>query len=237
MKQVALLAACLAFPEWALASRAAGVGHMEQQSHAAPAAEASHYRASSHRKRLVVTRNSTTGPGPTAKNVMTDLLEKFGGGQDGCIVQDSEYQGCQADCKCGWYEQCYPKFVHLQNDGKVPASRDLVHAPINIGVCGLAMPVLFFLSVLLFLLLITSVVAARMYLAKEAPDSQPQPIVTLGESKIRTSFDHLPGQTTVLTGSESLSKADTVPPPPLPASPEAEAAETKVEKKQQDESF
>eukprot|EP00441_Pelagodinium_beii_P040918 CAMPEP_0197628450 /NCGR_PEP_ID=MMETSP1338-20131121/6761_1 /TAXON_ID=43686 ORGANISM="Pelagodinium beii, Strain RCC1491" /NCGR_SAMPLE_ID=MMETSP1338 /ASSEMBLY_ACC=CAM_ASM_000754 /LENGTH=197 /DNA_ID=CAMNT_0043199431 /DNA_START=51 /DNA_END=644 /DNA_ORIENTATION=+ len=96
-----------------------------------------------------------------------ELFQMLAGGGDGCDKRDGEIMGCstaadRAGCTCGLFDQCYKKLV-TQGDGP----------KVDIGVCGLAMPWLVVTSAFLFIFLIASVVAARMYLSKDLPEASP----------------------------------------------------------------
>lgn len=67
-------------------------------------------------------------------------------------AEDAVTTRCRAGtCRCGFGQQCYPKFTMLPNR-------------IDQGVCQIAMPVLFLLSVLLFVVVLSIYVAARTLL-------------------------------------------------------------------------
>ncbi|CAJ1350789.1 unnamed protein product [Effrenium voratum] len=89
------------------------------------------------------------------------------GSDDGCMYENQEKMGCHAGCGCSWFEQCYPKFVIIRDQGATGSNVEKGRTKINVGVCGVAMPVLALASVMLFVVLIGSVVAARMLLAKD----------------------------------------------------------------------
>eukprot|EP00439_Symbiodinium_sp_Y106_P076548 s1796_g15.t1 len=120
-------------------------------------------------------------------------VTRMRGSTDGCLFEAGERMGCHAGCPCSWFEQCYPKFVYLPG----------VSAQINIGVCGLAMPVLALVSVILFFSLIGSVVAARMWLSKEVYDDRNTSFTSINETKGRLSLQTEPEAPNALSPTRS----------------------------------
>lgn len=95
----------------------------------------------------------------SVRRLIQSLVQNSGGSEtDKCWLLDGDRTGCKADCKCGILEQCYPKFISVVDTGN---SGHLVE---NIGICGTAMPLLVFLSTVLFVFSLACVILARMYL-------------------------------------------------------------------------
>mmetsp|Transcript_127323 Transcript_127323/g.271452 ORF Transcript_127323/g.271452 Transcript_127323/m.271452 type:complete len:231 (-) Transcript_127323:65-757(-) len=75
---------------------------------------------------------------------------------DGCALDGAMRVGCYADCECSWVEQCYPKSVIKMTGGEKER--------VNVGACGVAMPMLVVLSAMLFTAMLGCIVSARLYL-------------------------------------------------------------------------
>jgi len=65
--------------------------------------------------------------------------------------------GCRSSCKCGWGQQCYPKWWH-------PEDQHISQHPEDRGVCETSMTVLSLSSFVIFTLVLISVVSLRTYL-------------------------------------------------------------------------
>mmetsp|Transcript_52475 Transcript_52475/g.122031 ORF Transcript_52475/g.122031 Transcript_52475/m.122031 type:complete len:278 (-) Transcript_52475:94-927(-) len=108
----------------------------------------------------------SAGTTPLAETLKTDratvlkLIQESGElTENNCWILDGDRMGCEADCQCRWLEQCYPKFVSMMQ----PSPKQTQHPLANVGICGIAMPVLIFLSGVLFVTLLSCVVSVRMY--------------------------------------------------------------------------
>lgn len=92
----------------------------------------------------------------------------------GCLASSTgERLGCEVECRCGWSEQCYPKYILVGGEphqGRDPL--EWVKARVNVGVCGTAMPVLMFLSSTLFATLLGCVVAVRVFSVAPIDDDE-----------------------------------------------------------------
>mmetsp|Transcript_30571 Transcript_30571/g.59979 ORF Transcript_30571/g.59979 Transcript_30571/m.59979 type:complete len:204 (+) Transcript_30571:76-687(+) len=87
------------------------------------------------------------------------IVEEVGTVVDKCWIQHAERMGCKAQCECGILEQCFPKFVYwpgVSTDQNSPER-------IDVGVCGIAMWALIFISGTLFVAMLSCVVTVRMY--------------------------------------------------------------------------
>lgn len=93
-------------------------------------------------------------------NIEDVLHHLLGGHAEGkCFVNDVGVRmGCASHCSCGWFEQCFPHNVHWTD----PKTHQLQR--INVGACRLGMHFLIVLSVVIFLLMISTVVVLRMVL-------------------------------------------------------------------------
>lgn len=63
--------------------------------------------------------------------------------------EDGETLGCNEGCRCGVLSSCYPHSVWETKPGKEPE-------PVNVGVCSLALPVLFVISAVIIISLVLS---------------------------------------------------------------------------------
>eukprot|EP00747_Dinoflagellata_sp_TGD_P114727 gnl/TRDRNA2_/TRDRNA2_171992_c1_seq1.p1 gnl/TRDRNA2_/TRDRNA2_171992_c1~~gnl/TRDRNA2_/TRDRNA2_171992_c1_seq1.p1 ORF type:complete len:316 (-),score=45.20 gnl/TRDRNA2_/TRDRNA2_171992_c1_seq1:40-987(-) len=69
--------------------------------------------------------------------------------------------GCALGCYCGWHQQCYPKSILLTDrEGGSQSNMERV----QLGKCELSVPVLMGSSMLIFMVAIALIVAARLYL-------------------------------------------------------------------------
>mmetsp|Transcript_8382 Transcript_8382/g.18679 ORF Transcript_8382/g.18679 Transcript_8382/m.18679 type:complete len:292 (-) Transcript_8382:60-935(-) len=78
-------------------------------------------------------------------------------------AQDLASYGCFGSCNCGWYQQCYPKWVSNQCSDSTSHGEDAF----NVGVCGNSVPTMVVSSMLVFVTLLTCVVFTRLALQWE----------------------------------------------------------------------
>lgn len=79
--------------------------------------------------------------------------------ENSCLrAAEGSYMGCTAGCRCGWTQQCYPKYVYIDSAGT-----DHAALRVDVGTCETAMFVLIFISVSLFVVALAAVFACRLY--------------------------------------------------------------------------
>jgi len=97
-----------------------------------------------------------------------------------CYSGDGESRlGCSASCKCHWYQRCYPKNVAVDTGGSI-----------NVGGCGLGVSLLVFLSTLLFLTLIISIIALRAWYMMDMPPTPALNQPVKAKRQMRTSSQY-----------------------------------------------
>lgn len=75
------------------------------------------------------------------------LHDEFEGGRIGCHTTARA-------CSCGWFEQCYPKFLEVVR----------VNATLgDIGMCGTALPILALMSVAIIIAILVCTIFLRLY--------------------------------------------------------------------------
>jgi len=102
----------------------------------------------------VIHSRGSLAPGPVKPTSNDSIIHILGIAPDDlCPARgDNAGVGCAVGCRCGWWQQCYPKRMLVVHSGQRSnnASQGAT-SKIHVGVCDLAPPVLVLLSVFILL--------------------------------------------------------------------------------------
>lgn len=101
--------------------------------------------------------------------------------------------GCHFNCRCGWGQQCYPKWWPTEDPLTSHTSKQATFRKENRGVCQTAMPVLALASFFIFAVVLTTFVGMRTFLQWRAieDDHDAQCFIKTLSSNASRSFDHV----------------------------------------------
>lgn len=103
----------------------------------------------------------SSAPGLSPDDATQRLAQRLGiPTVNNCLRTEGSYMGCTAGCRCGWAQQCYPKYVYIDI---MHSSGNLADTRVNVGICETAMLMLMFISIALFFAALASVFACRLY--------------------------------------------------------------------------